>query len=69
ENHQSRRKEQNRAAQRAFRERKEKYVKELEIKIESMEREYAKSNYELKHENEELKKQMKSMEADIYTLR
>ncbi|KZF19273.1 hypothetical protein L228DRAFT_264022 [Xylona heveae TC161] len=33
---QSRRKEQNRAAQRAFRERKERHVKELEIKLTSM---------------------------------
>ncbi|KAL0076068.1 hypothetical protein F4703DRAFT_1320802 [Phycomyces blakesleeanus] len=69
EEQQTRRKEQNRAAQRAFRERKERYVKELEMKIERMEKEYTKNNDALKKENEELQALVKSMEADIYTLR
>ncbi|KAI9029635.1 hypothetical protein CLU79DRAFT_735136 [Phycomyces nitens] len=69
EEQQTRRKEQNRAAQRAFRERKERYVKELELKIETMEKEYTKNNEALKKENEELQSLVKSMEADIYTLR
>ncbi|CAJ0902891.1 22624_t:CDS:2 [Entrophospora sp. SA101] len=47
----SKRKAQNRAAQRAFRERKERYVQELEDKIKELESVSAKSN----HENEQLK--------------
>ncbi|KAF7677358.1 bzip transcription factor protein [Alternaria burnsii] len=48
---QSRRKAQNRAAQRAFRERKERHVKELETKLESLES----STRSLQSDNERLK--------------
>ncbi|KAI7900616.1 uncharacterized protein BX663DRAFT_544776 [Cokeromyces recurvatus] len=53
-----RRKEQNRAAQRAFRERKERYVKELEEKIKEMEAKYTAQIAQLTKENEELRQAM-----------
>ncbi|KAG8534365.1 uncharacterized protein KY384_001210 [Bacidia gigantensis] len=63
---QSRRKAQNRAAQRAFRERKEKHVKELELKLKSIESQYSdkEMDYErLKRENDRLKTQMEILRA------
>ncbi|KAI9335813.1 transcription factor PAP1-domain-containing protein, partial [Pilaira anomala] len=50
-----RRKEQNRAAQRAFRERKERYVKELEDKIKEIETAHKIEVTQLRQEIEELK--------------
>jgi hypothetical protein len=68
-NQKERRKEQNRAAQRAFRERKEKFVKELQIKIKQMELKHKDEVELVKRENRELKDRIKSMEAEIYTLK
>ncbi|KAI9471834.1 MAG: hypothetical protein EXX96DRAFT_581863 [Benjaminiella poitrasii] len=64
-----RRKEQNRAAQRAFRERKERYVKELQLKIKEMERKHSEEMAKFTQENESLKSLVKKMEAEIYTLK
>ncbi|ORY97465.1 hypothetical protein BCR43DRAFT_513876 [Syncephalastrum racemosum] len=64
-----RRKEQNRAAQRAFRERKERYVKELEIKIQDIEKQHETHAKRLEQENQELRDTLKRMESEIYTLR
>ncbi|CAO3635539.1 unnamed protein product [Cunninghamella echinulata] len=63
------RKEQNRVAQRAFRERKERYVKELEEKIKHLEEERLTEIQQLKEENATLKSKVKQMEAEIYTLK
>ncbi|CAM0137650.1 DNA-binding transcription factor yap1 [Umbelopsis sp. WA50703] len=49
------RKAQNRAAQRAFRERKERYVKELEAKIKSIEHAHLINTAQLMKENQQLK--------------
>ncbi|KAG0168112.1 hypothetical protein DFQ30_005194 [Apophysomyces sp. BC1015] len=68
-NQRQRRKEQNRVAQRAFRERKERYVKELELKIKAMEKDHAEDTSELRKENEVLRSSMKQMESEMYTLR
>ncbi|KAF1805226.1 hypothetical protein FB192DRAFT_1361724 [Mucor lusitanicus] len=64
-----RRKEQNRAAQRAFRERKERYVKELQIKIKEMEKKHNDELLRVTQENDSLKQLVKRMEAEIYTLK
>ncbi|KAF7727098.1 hypothetical protein EC973_008061 [Apophysomyces ossiformis] len=64
-----RRKEQNRVAQRAFRERKERYVKELEQKIKKMEKDHAEDTDALRKENELLRSLMKQMESEMYTLK
>ncbi|GAA5800141.1 hypothetical protein HPULCUR_005566 [Helicostylum pulchrum] len=64
-----RRKEQNRAAQRAFRERKEKFVKELQTKIKEMEKKHELELIRVTKENESLKELVKKMEAEIYTLK
>ncbi|KAI8879339.1 hypothetical protein K501DRAFT_303572 [Backusella circina FSU 941] len=68
-NQKERRKEQNRTAQRAFRERKEKFVKELQLKIKHMELKHKDEVELVKKENRELKERIKSMEAEIYTLK
>ncbi|KAI9266600.1 hypothetical protein BDA99DRAFT_506130 [Phascolomyces articulosus] len=64
-----RRKEQNRAAQRAFRERKERYVKELEDKIRDMQESHTENSQRLQRENEELRDTLKRMETEMYTLK
>ncbi|CEP18151.1 hypothetical protein [Parasitella parasitica] len=64
-----RRKEQNRAAQRAFRERKERYVKELQIKIKEMEKKHHDELARVNQENDSLKSLVKKMEVEIYTLK
>ncbi|KAI7852388.1 hypothetical protein BDC45DRAFT_513297 [Circinella umbellata] len=64
-----RRKEQNRAAQRAFRERKERYVKELEIKIKFIEDTHATSMQTVKHENEDLRHVIKRMESELLAIK
>ncbi|CDS07704.1 hypothetical protein LRAMOSA01653 [Lichtheimia ramosa] len=64
-----RRKEQNRAAQRAFRERKERYVKELETKIKFMEETHTTSMQAVQHENTELRDVIKRMESELLALK
>ncbi|KAI8884577.1 hypothetical protein K501DRAFT_247475 [Backusella circina FSU 941] len=64
-----RRKEQNRAAQRAFRERKERYVKELEDKIKAIEEAHAHKVRQLEQENEQLVHAMKEMQADMLRMK
>ncbi|CAG8572500.1 39380_t:CDS:2 [Gigaspora margarita] len=61
----NKRKAQNRAAQRAFRERKERYVKELETKIEELESLSAKSA----QENQQLKTLVEQLQAENYLLK
>ncbi|KAI8992285.1 hypothetical protein BDB01DRAFT_847675 [Pilobolus umbonatus] len=58
----SRRAEQNRAAQRAFRQRKERYVKELEAKVNSM-ADWPSKMERLEKENEQLKRRLFQIEG------
>ncbi|KAF4457319.1 hypothetical protein F53441_741 [Fusarium austroafricanum] len=62
---QSRRKAQNRAAQRAFRERKEKHVKDLEAKLAGLEAAQQQSSLE----NERLKRDLQKMSTENEILR
>ncbi|RDA91910.1 hypothetical protein CP533_1326 [Ophiocordyceps camponoti-saundersi (nom. inval.)] len=62
---QSRRKAQNRAAQRAFRERKEKHVKDLEAKLATLEAAQQKASVE----NERLKRDLQEMSTENELLR
>ncbi|POR32571.1 Fluconazole resistance protein 3 [Tolypocladium paradoxum] len=62
---QSRRKAQNRAAQRAFRERKEKHVKDLEIKLATLEV----AQQQASVENERLKRDLEKMSTENEILR
>lgn len=57
----SKRKAQNRAAQRAFRERKEKHLKDLENKVEELKKISETAN----HENEVLRKKMEKMSNEL----
>lgn len=57
----SKRKAQNRAAQRAFRERKEKHLKDLETKVMELEKASASTN----HENSLLRAQVEKMAAEL----
>ncbi|QSZ35946.1 hypothetical protein DSL72_007068 [Monilinia vaccinii-corymbosi] len=57
----SKRKAQNRAAQRAFRERKEKHVKDLEAKVEDLEKASESAN----HENSILRAQIERMSMEL----
>ncbi|CAN8097971.1 unnamed protein product [Discula destructiva] len=57
----SKRKAQNRAAQRAFRERKEKHVKDLEVKVEELE----KLSQSTTQENSELRAQVERMQVEL----
>ncbi|KUI55625.1 AP-1-like transcription factor [Cytospora mali] len=57
----SKRKAQNRAAQRAFRERKEKHLKDLETKVLELEKASASAN----HENSRLRAQVDKMTAEL----
>ncbi|KAM3551090.1 hypothetical protein ARSEF4850_008040 [Beauveria asiatica] len=57
----SKRKAQNRAAQRAFRERKEKHLKDLEIKVEELEKASEAAN----HENTRLRAQVDRMNTEL----
>ncbi|CAM0140108.1 unnamed protein product [Umbelopsis sp. WA50703] len=63
------RKAQNRAAQRAFRERKEKYVKELEDRIAELESSQEKPSINLEKENQQLKELVQKLEAENYLLK
>ncbi|KAK4102706.1 hypothetical protein N658DRAFT_514861 [Parathielavia hyrcaniae] len=62
---QSRRKAQNRAAQRAFRERKERHVKDLESRLHDLEQ----SKLEAVSENERLKRDLQKVETENEILR
>ncbi|KAI0130088.1 bZIP transcription factor [Xylariales sp. AK1849] len=62
---QSRRKAQNRAAQRAFRERKERHVKDLEAKLASLEA----AQQQTSTENEKLKRDLQKMSTENEILR
>ncbi|KAI9310996.1 hypothetical protein BX666DRAFT_1868742 [Dichotomocladium elegans] len=64
-----RRKEQNRAAQRAFRERKERYVKELETKIKFMEETHSVSMQAVQRENMELRDVIRKMETELLSIK
>ncbi|OLN86158.1 AP-1-like transcription factor 1 [Colletotrichum chlorophyti] len=57
----SKRKAQNRAAQRAFRERKEKHLKDLETKVEELE----KASKDANSENSQLRAQVEKMTAEL----
>lgn len=57
----SKRKAQNRAAQRAFRERKEKHLKDLETKVEELQ----KASEEANNENQKLRSQVEKMTAEL----
>ncbi|UNI22572.1 DNA-binding transcription factor yap1 [Purpureocillium takamizusanense] len=57
----SKRKAQNRAAQRAFRERKEKHLKDLETKVEELE----KASEEANHENSKLRAQVDRITSEL----
>lgn len=59
----TRRAEQNRAAQRAFRQRKELYVKELETKVNAM-ADWPARMEQLERENEQLKRKLKAIEEE-----
>lgn len=63
------RKAQNRAAQRAFRDRKEKYVSELEDKIAELEEEKKDWEGRFEQETESLKKRVEELEAENYVLK
>ncbi|KAG0246735.1 DNA-binding transcription factor yap1 [Mortierella sp. GBA43] len=67
----NKRKAQNRAAQRAFRERKEKYVKSLEDRIKELEEQQqpAKSDAKLAEENMNLKVLVQRLETENYSLK
>ncbi|KAI9496862.1 hypothetical protein BDB00DRAFT_807570 [Zychaea mexicana] len=62
------RKEQNRAAQRAFRERKERHVSELQDRIRELEEENA-SHSHLAKENARLKEQLRKLQEENYSLK
>ncbi|CAO3632810.1 unnamed protein product [Cunninghamella blakesleeana] len=63
------RKAQNRAAQRAFRERKEKHVSELQERIKELEELASKNDEDLIQENKRLKEQLRLLEEENYALK
>ncbi|KAG2229950.1 hypothetical protein INT48_003495 [Thamnidium elegans] len=63
------RKAQNRAAQRAFRDRKEKHVAELQARIDELERINATKDEDLVKENETLKEMLKQLQQENYALK
>ncbi|KAI8099498.1 uncharacterized protein BX664DRAFT_321433 [Halteromyces radiatus] len=63
------RKAQNRAAQRAFRERKEKHVSELQARIKELEELTSKTDKDLIEENNQLKEQLKKLQEENYALK
>ncbi|KAG0369148.1 hypothetical protein BC939DRAFT_499869 [Gamsiella multidivaricata] len=65
----NKRKAQNRAAQRAFRERKERYVKSLEDRIKELEEMEPKSDSKLAEENMNLKVLVQKLETENYFLK
>ncbi|KAI8990105.1 hypothetical protein BDB01DRAFT_780050 [Pilobolus umbonatus] len=64
ENPKSKRKAQNRAAQRAFRERKQNHVKELEDRVKELEQKNLEQNGSLLMENQYLKKKIEQLEEE-----
>ncbi|KAL9604007.1 MAG: hypothetical protein Q9219_000769 [cf. Caloplaca sp. 3 TL-2023] len=67
-----RRRAQNRASQRAFRERKEKHVQHLEQELETLEAKHCnlmKSHSHLGETNDKLKQEVESLRAEIKTLK
>lgn len=63
------RKAQNRAAQRAFRERKERYVKELEAKIKQLQDNHFHASSQLVQENQHLRSVVYRLEAENFALK
>ncbi|KAI7907116.1 uncharacterized protein BX663DRAFT_494882 [Cokeromyces recurvatus] len=63
------RKAQNRAAQRAFRDRKEKHLAELQARIEELEALNATKNEDLIKENQQLREQLKRLQEENYALK
>ncbi|ORZ21318.1 hypothetical protein BCR42DRAFT_407292 [Absidia repens] len=63
------RKAQNRAAQRAFRERKEKHVSELEDRIRELEQEKSSKETNLELENAKLKQELEKLRQENYSLK
>ncbi|KAG1451686.1 hypothetical protein G6F56_008019 [Rhizopus delemar] len=63
------RKAQNRAAQRAFRDRKEKHVSELQERIAELEEQMATQDETLLKENRELKEMLKKLQQENYALK
>lgn len=63
------RKAQNRAAQRAFRERKERYVKELEAKLKQLQDNHLVATSQLVRENHQLRSIIYRLEAENYALK
>lgn len=63
------RKAQNRAAQRAFRERKERYVKELEAKLKQVQDTHLIATTQLVRENQQLRSIIYRLEAENYALK
>ncbi|KAI9471921.1 MAG: hypothetical protein EXX96DRAFT_582213 [Benjaminiella poitrasii] len=63
------RKAQNRAAQRAFRDRKEKHLAELQARIEELEALNSTKNEDLIRENQTLKEQLQKLQEENYALR
>ncbi|KAG2227902.1 hypothetical protein INT45_002140, partial [Circinella minor] len=63
------RKVQNRAAQRAFRERKERYVKELELKIKQVQDNHLHATAQLMQENQHLRSIVYRLEAENFALK
>ncbi|SAM03398.1 hypothetical protein [Absidia glauca] len=61
----ARRKEQNRQAQRAFRQRKEGYVKELETKIKMMEKSHAQALAAVEQDNKALRDKVRELEKAL----
>jgi len=67
-----RRRAQNRASQRAFRERKEKHVQHLEHQLEDLELKHnklMKSYSEMDHSNDKLKREVQKLRAEIESMR
>ncbi|KAI8061638.1 hypothetical protein BC940DRAFT_310018, partial [Gongronella butleri] len=65
----AKRKAQNRRAQRAFRERKEQHVSELQDRIKELEDMVSKSDKDLVQENERLKLELKKLQDENYALK
>lgn len=63
------RKLQNRAAQRAFRERKERYVRELEMKMKQIQETYFYTTTQLSQENQYLRHVVHQLESEICALK
>ncbi|KAI8086414.1 uncharacterized protein BX664DRAFT_157211 [Halteromyces radiatus] len=65
----NKRKAQNRAAQRAFRERKEKHVVELQERIRQLEEEKSTKEVDLETENAKLKDELEKLRQENYALK